>query len=183
MSRPVCWRTTPTSGSTPSGEPSTRWRVGFRGRLRPNPRPKIPVRLRNCLKRMAGTTGLEPATSAVTGQRSNQLNYVPLQFLRARHRTSGQRPQLTPAQELRAGGEPTKYSRSSPSPQTACAGRRCLGDEINSTTCAKNEYPQAVHSPCLAPPRTAAKRRSAAVRALRKPPDNAQMCLRSRPAP
>ncbi len=31
---------------------------------------------------MAGTTGLEPATSAVTGQRSNQLNYVPLDFLR-----------------------------------------------------------------------------------------------------
>ena len=29
---------------------------------------------------MAGTTGLEPATSAVTGQRSNQLSYVPLQF-------------------------------------------------------------------------------------------------------
>ena len=29
------------------------------------------------LKNMAGTTGLEPATSAVTGQRSNQLNYVP----------------------------------------------------------------------------------------------------------
>src|SRR5215469_2506754 len=32
---------------------------------------------RKCLKRMAGTTGLEPAASAVTGQRSNQLNYVP----------------------------------------------------------------------------------------------------------
>ncbi len=31
----------------------------------------------NLLKRMAGTTGLEPAASAVTGQRSNQLNYVP----------------------------------------------------------------------------------------------------------
>jgi hypothetical protein len=31
---------------------------------------------------MAGTTGLEPAASAVTGQRSNQLNYVPLAFLR-----------------------------------------------------------------------------------------------------
>jgi hypothetical protein len=28
---------------------------------------------------MAGTTGLEPATSAVTGQRSNQLSYVPKQ--------------------------------------------------------------------------------------------------------
>jgi hypothetical protein len=31
-------------------------------------------------KGMAGTTGLEPATSAVTGQRSNQLNYVPSLF-------------------------------------------------------------------------------------------------------
>src|SRR5215472_11396519 len=31
------------------------------------------------LKGMAGTTGLEPAASAVTGQRSNQLNYVPTQ--------------------------------------------------------------------------------------------------------
>ena len=32
------------------------------------------------LRFMAGTTGLEPATSAVTGQHSNQLNYVPLPF-------------------------------------------------------------------------------------------------------
>jgi hypothetical protein len=31
----------------------------------------------NSLKKLAGTTGLEPAASAVTGQRSNQLNYVP----------------------------------------------------------------------------------------------------------
>jgi hypothetical protein len=29
---------------------------------------------------MAGTTRLELATSAVTGQRSNQLNYVPSLF-------------------------------------------------------------------------------------------------------
>jgi hypothetical protein len=28
-------------------------------------------------RRMAGSTGLEPAASAVTGQRSNQLNYDP----------------------------------------------------------------------------------------------------------
>ena len=28
-------------------------------------------------KEMAGSTGLEPAASAVTGQRSNQLNYDP----------------------------------------------------------------------------------------------------------
>ena len=42
----------------------------------PNRREK-PFFHHKCLKRMAGTTGLEPAASAVTGQRSNQLNYVP----------------------------------------------------------------------------------------------------------
>jgi hypothetical protein len=36
--------------------------------------------IRKLLKGMAGTTGLEPAASAVTGQRSNQLNYVPSLF-------------------------------------------------------------------------------------------------------
>ncbi len=35
------------------------------------------VRFRVSLQNLAGTTGLEPATSAVTGQRSNQLSYVP----------------------------------------------------------------------------------------------------------
>jgi hypothetical protein len=29
---------------------------------------------------LAGWTGLEPATSAVTGQHSNQLNYQPVPF-------------------------------------------------------------------------------------------------------
>ena len=33
--------------------------------------------LSNRFKTLAGTTGLEPATSCVTGMRSNQLNYVP----------------------------------------------------------------------------------------------------------
>ena len=45
----------------------------------PNRREK-PFFHHKCLKRMAGTTGLEPAASAVTGQRSNQLNYVPSLF-------------------------------------------------------------------------------------------------------
>src|SRR5882724_6075528 len=35
------------------------------------------------LEGIAGTTGLEPAASAVTGQRSNQLNYVPTRHQRA----------------------------------------------------------------------------------------------------
>ncbi len=34
---------------------------------------------------MAGTTGLEPATSDVTGRRSNQLNYVPYRDKNVRH--------------------------------------------------------------------------------------------------
>jgi len=38
----------------------------------------LPLAINLCFSGyMAGTTGLEPATSAVTGQRSNQLSYVP----------------------------------------------------------------------------------------------------------
>ena len=40
---------------------------------------------------MAGTTGLEPATSAVTGQRSNQLNYVPREVQQIPTLVGGQR--------------------------------------------------------------------------------------------
>jgi hypothetical protein len=50
----------------------------------------------NLLKSMAGTTGLEPATSDVTGRRSNQLNYVPALagktlLYHERHRSSNSR--------------------------------------------------------------------------------------------
>ena len=39
--------------------------------------------LEECLKEeMAGATGLEPATFAVTGRRSNQLNYAPASVMR-----------------------------------------------------------------------------------------------------
>src|SRR6187401_2106857 len=39
---------------------------------------------------MAGSTGLEPATSGVTGQRSNQLNYDPARELHERQPTIAQ---------------------------------------------------------------------------------------------
>ena len=41
---------------------------------------------------MAGPTGLEPATSGVTGQRSNQLNYDPDLTDNLRHRSVHPRP-------------------------------------------------------------------------------------------
>jgi hypothetical protein len=49
----------------------------LRGNFRGNFHPQGSHSPRNCLRRMAGSTGLEPAASAVTGQRSNQLNYDP----------------------------------------------------------------------------------------------------------
>jgi hypothetical protein len=50
------------------------------------------------MKKLAGTTRLELATSAVTGQRSNQLNYVPSfvgKLQKFRLSTVGQTSRLT----------------------------------------------------------------------------------------
>ena len=41
-----------------------------------------------CLSRMAGTTGLEPATYCVTGSRSNQLSYAPKIVFRIQYTVS-----------------------------------------------------------------------------------------------
>ena len=42
-------------------------------------------------REMAGVTGLEPAASAVTGQRSNQLSYTPISKLALSHAMWGVR--------------------------------------------------------------------------------------------
>ena len=53
-----------------------RKRLGFVGKFVEKAEPPGKDSLQ-VFEKLAGTTGLEPATSAVTGQRSNQLNYVP----------------------------------------------------------------------------------------------------------
>jgi integrase len=50
--------------------------------------PRKRLSVENKRKSLAGTTGLEPATSDVTGRRSNQLNYVPA-CLDNRRKTGG----------------------------------------------------------------------------------------------
>ena len=63
----------------PMSDVSERFRMGpfSSGAYRPLTSPDLLDVGCKCLKELAGTTGLEPAASAVTGQRSNQLNYVP----------------------------------------------------------------------------------------------------------
>ena len=53
------------------------------------------------VQRMAGATGLEPATSAVTGQRSNQLSYAPAMWGARHHRA----PRTTPVCQGRVDAE------------------------------------------------------------------------------
>ena len=73
---------------TPRAEPSTlaARRLTAHGGRRPAGRRKPPTPAANASRgrlngemagKMAGLTGLEPATSCVTGRRSNQLNYNP----------------------------------------------------------------------------------------------------------
>ena len=49
-------------------------------------------------KELAGSTGLEPAASAVTGQRSSQLNYDPERIMNCRRQITDRR--LTVLNEL-----------------------------------------------------------------------------------
>ena len=76
-----CWSTTVTYGWRRNGRHSTRSAVaarwGVMAQMTAQSRTLSLGNHCNLLKNMAGTTGLEPAASAVTGQRSNQLNYVP----------------------------------------------------------------------------------------------------------
>src|SRR5216684_2524309 len=77
-------------------------------------RPTLLRRSCKCLKRMAGTTGLEPAASAVTGQRSNQLNYVP---------TCSQRIVGNPRKSLCSRGEWTTQNTNRIVSECSCCER------------------------------------------------------------
>jgi hypothetical protein len=63
------------------------WRARFNKHTNDNPEKPAEFRHGLILQNLAGTTGLEPATSDVTGRRSNQLNYVP--FMRIRRTLEG----------------------------------------------------------------------------------------------
>ena len=62
---------------------------------------------------MAGATGLEPATSGVTGRRSNQLSYAPAASTEARHSYPSLRGvSSTPAEAPSSGELPRHFDHS-----------------------------------------------------------------------
>ena len=79
----VQWRRSQGSSSKQSLRPGFANRMRVWDLARPGGKECADDGMRGCVslahdvEGMAGTTGLEPAASAVTGQRSNQLNYVP----------------------------------------------------------------------------------------------------------
>jgi hypothetical protein len=69
--------------------------------MRPCRRDLLPARQDFGLQSMAGATGLEPATSGVTGRRSNQLSYAPAASTQAGTPTP-------PTGECQANASPTE---------------------------------------------------------------------------
>ena len=74
-----CWSTT--LEALAAMQPESLNRAGLLRGVRYTERykrgPQRTRQRRKSFKMLAGTTGLEPAASCVTGMRSNQLNYVP----------------------------------------------------------------------------------------------------------
>ena len=92
----------------------------------------------NHLECMAGTTGLEPATSAVTGQRSNQLSYVP----RLQVRKNPENQTVRSASPM--GLEPSRMLADSGRIETRTGTVRSL---CNILECIRNYHPPGVTDP------------------------------------
>lgn len=97
-------------------------------------------------ERMAGLTGLEPATSCVTGRRSNQLNYNPAPCTRSKEQRHNvkERGTIATAPEgvnecsraLRsAAGGSRKASRAAATPRPGSSARGCSRRAIHCAPC------------------------------------------------